>query len=633
MATHPLRREEERARVLLGSRIVVMAGIAVAGLLVLLAQSVRLQVVEHEHYSTRSQENRIRIRPLPPPRGLIRDRNGLILARNASLFSLEIVPEEAGDLDRVLRELRGIVPIGEEEETKFREQLGLFAAFESIPLRIGLDPREVAAFSVNRHDFPGVDIHARLVREYPYGAAMTHLLGYVGRIDSKEKERLAGDPDYAGSRYIGKAGVEKAWERELHGRAGAEQIEVDAHGRTVREVDADAPVSGADVYLGLDADLQLAAHAALAGQEGAVVAVDPRNGDLLVFASAPSFDPNPLVRGMDRESYRKLRESPYLPLLNRALRGQYPPGSVIKPFLGFAGLDRELALPSGKVLCAGRFRLGGTNYVYRDWKPEGHGLVDLEAALAQSCDIFFYRLALELGIERMHYYLTRFGLGAPTGVDLPWESAGLIPSPEWKQRARNQRWTRGETVITGIGQGYMLTTPMQLAAATATLSRRGVRLRPRAVVRLEDNGERRELPIDALPAVDTGRPEHWTRVVDGMEAVVHGERGTARHVGRGISYRIAGKTGTAQVVSRPRNVDRIDPETVARERRDHALFVGFAPIGDPRIAVAVVVEHGGSGSKAAAPIARAIIERYLGSGGVRPPSREPAAAAAAAGSG
>ena len=603
-------RERRRYR----SRVIVGSAIAGAGLLALFLRAGYLQVVQNEHYTTLSHENRIRIRPVPPARGLIRDRNGVVLARNSSVFSLEIVPEQTGGVERTLELLGEILAIDEGEEEKFRQQMQHLPGFESIPLKTRLDEREVAVFSVNRHRFPGVDIHSRLVREYPFGERLAHFVGYVGRIDVADRRRLEGNPHYRGTRYIGKTGVEHAWEEALHGFAGVEQVEVDARGRVVRTIDSTDPVPGADVTIGLDVELQVRAYAELSGKVGAIVAIDPRGGTLLAFASAPSFDPNPLVHGIDRRDFAKLSGAPGRPMFNRALHGQYPPGSVAKIFLAFAGLDQYLDLALGRVRCGGSYRLAGTSYVYRDWKPGGHGRVGLERSLAESCDVYFYELAFKLGITRIHQYLTEFGFGVSTGVDLPREATGLVPSREWKLATLGRPWTVGETIITGIGQGYMLATPLQLATGTAAVALRGTRYRPRAVIRIESNGVTEEVPPEKLAPVAARNERHWSRVVDGMEGVVHAGFGTARHIGEGLAYRIAGKTGTAQVVRQATRTRPDDLESIPWERRDHAFFAAFAPIEDPRIAVAVVVEHGGSGSRTAAPIARAIIDHHLNGG-------------------
>ena len=611
MSLHPLRRRAERERRRYRSRVIVGAGLAGAGLLALFLRAGYLQIVQHEHYTTLSHENRIRIRPTPPARGLVRDRNGVVLARNFSVFSLEIVPEQTPSVERTLGELRKVLSIDDAEEEKFRQQLQHAPAFESIVLKTRLDEREVAVFSVNRHRFPGVDIHTRLVREYPFGAALAHVVGYVGRINPTEQRRLRDDPNYRATRYIGKTGLEHSWERTLHGYAGIEQVEVDARGRVVRTIDSTHPVPGTDVTMGLDVDLQLRANAALSGQVGAIVAIDPNDGAVLAFASAPSFDPNPLVNGIDRRGYAALSGARGRPMFNRALHGQYPPGSVIKIFLAFAGLDQSLDLARGRIRCGGRYRLAGTTYEYRDWKAGGHGVIGLERSIAESCDVFFYELAYKLGIGRIHRYLTGFGFGSPTGVDLPGEAPGLVPSREWKLATLGRHWSAGETIISGIGQGYMLATPLQIANATATVARRGARFRPRAAIRIDANGGGRSMAPEQLPDVVAGDTANWTRIIEGMEAVVHAGYGTARRIGEGLTFRVAGKTGTAQVVHQATRTAYEDLASIPWERRDHALFAAFAPIDEPRIAVAVVIEHGGSGSRAAAPIARDIINHYL----------------------
>ena len=619
-ASHPLRQDEVRLRRRLRGRIYITAGFAVAALLGLMMQIANLQIVQHSHYATLSKENRIRVRPVPPSRGLIRDRNGAVLARNLLVFSLEIVPEEVGGIEDTLTRLRELLPIGEQEVRKFRREMQHRAAFERIALATRLTDREIAVFSVNRHRFPGVDVYPRSVREYPYGEALAHLVGYVGRIDSLEHRRLAADPDYRGARYIGKTGVEHEWEAALHGYAGMEHVEVDAKGRTVRLVESTEPVPGSDLYLNIDVDLQLLAHSLLADRAGAIVALDPRQGEVLAFASSPAFDPNLFAQGMSASEFARLNSARDRPLFNRALHGQYSPGSVVKPFIGLAGLEQARNFSRGMVMCAGSYRFPGSDYEFRDWKKGGHGLVDLEGAIAESCDVYFYLLADQLGIARIHRAMTAFGFGRPTGVDLPREASGLIPSRAWKRATHHRRWTRGETVITGIGQGYMLATPLQLAAGAAALAGRGVRYRPRAVGRVAAPGGDDVVPAEKLPPVIVPRARYWRRILDGMESVVHGPRGSARRVGHGLRYRMAGKTGTVQVVSKPRD-EKEEAKEVPWEQRDHALFVGFPPLETPRIAVAVVIEHGGSGGQTAAPIARAVIDRHLSGGTFTPGGR------------
>lgn len=633
MSVHPLRQDQARARRRQDSRLRIAAALAALVLLGLFARIVYLQIVQYEHYRTLSRENRIQVRPLAPSRGFILDRNGEVLARNASVFSLEMIPEQVGDLEQMLARLRDILALSEEQESAFRQELKRRARFERVVLKPRLDEEEVAVFSVNRHRFPGVDIQARWVREYPGGEALAHLVGYVGRIDADEKRRLARDSNYRATRYIGKTGVERFRERELHGWIGSEQVEVDARGRAVRVIETTPARAGADVHLGIDAGLQRAAYAELAGESGAIVALDPRDGTVLALVSAPSFDPNLLLSGLDAGGYARLGNDPRRPLFNRALHGQYPPGSTIKMFLAFAGLGEELGLASGRIWCSGEFRLEGSSHVYRDWRKGGHGQVDLKRAITESCDVYFYRLALDLGIARMRRYLNAFGFGERTGVDLMGEKTGLVPSREWKQATKGEPWVPGETVIAGIGQGYMLATPLQLAAGTATLARRGIRVRPRVVARIARDGVERETPVEHPAPVAARHEGDWERIVGAMEETVHGRRGTARRIAPGLAYRVAGKTGTVQVVQQATRTPPGGYRMIPRERRDHALFVAFAPVGDPRIALAVVVEHGGSGGEVAAPIARRLLDHYLGGENGREKSDELVRGLARAGEG
>jgi len=594
-------------------RVAAALGAVGATMLVLLFRLFQLQVLDHAHYSTWSQENRIAVVPVAPPRGLIRDRTGIVLAENRPTFTLELVPEAVGDLERTLRDLKALVGVSERDEASFRRILSRSPPFRSVPLRAGLEEDEVARLAVNRHRLPGVEVHARLTRHYPFGPLAAHVVGYVGRIDESDEARID-RRHYAATTHVGKVGVERSYERPLHGLPGHERVEVDAHGRVVRNLGHEDPVPGADLYLTLDLPLQAVAERAIGEATGAVVALDPRSGAIRAMASRPSFDPNPFVAGLEPDAYQALVDSAERPLFNRALAGQYPPASTIKPFLALAALDSGAEIVHRSIWDPGYFEFGGRRY--RNWKRGGHGFVDLAGAIAQSCDTYFYQLALELGIERMHEYLTRFGFGARTGVDLIGEAEGLVPSPAWKRAARGEPWSPGETVITGIGQGYLLSTPLQLAAATAAVAMRGVRFAPRIVGRVVA-GSRDESLVAPQPLspVELRHEDAWATVTSAMAEVVHGAAGTARRIGESAPVRIAGKTGTAQV----RALERTEGEPpAASDRRlvDHALFVAFAPAEDPMIAVAVVVEHGGSGSGAAAPIARQVIDAHLARLGV-----------------
>ncbi len=580
-----------------------------AGVLVL--RMVQLQVVEYEHFSTLSEDNRVKIVPLAPTRGLIYDRNGVALAQNTPTFTLEIVPENVDDMEKLLTELRDVVYITPEDIKRFRGMLRKKRRFQSVPLRYRLNELEVARFSVNRHRFPGVDVHARLTRSYPLGASSVHLLGYVGRISEEELQSVDA-AEYRGTTHIGKTGVEQAYEALLHGEPGLQHVETNAQGRILRVLERSDPTPGSNLHLTIDASLQAVAERALGSENGAVVAVDPATGALLAFASTPVYDPNLFVDGIDSRTYQNLLASPERPLFNRALNGQYPPGSTVKPFVGLAGLEHEHVSDEHEVFCPGWFRLPGRERRYRDWKKWGHGKVDVKRSIVESCDVFYYTLAHEMGITRLHDYLTLFGFGVRTGIDLHGESAGLMPSEEWKRRSRGQAWFPGETLITGIGQGFTLTTPLQLAMATATLSTRGVRLRPQVVLRRDDasahNGV--DLVPETLDTITPNLESNWQTVIEAMADVVHGEKGTARRIGVGVTYRIAGKTGTAQVFGIAQD-EEYDAEKVDKKLRDHALFIAFAPVENPRIALAVLVENGGSGSKTAAPIARKVMDHYF----------------------
>lgn len=562
-----------------------------------------LQVTSHAHYRDLAQENRVKIEPLVPTRGLILDRHGRRLAVNLPAFSLELTPELVDDLEATLAALGELVEISDSDLERFRSLAARQPAFERLPLRFRLTDDELARLAIDRHRFPGVDVQARLDRYYPYGAALAHALGYVGRINVAELQTL--DPvAYRGSTHVGKLGVEKAYEAQLHGVVGLQEVEVNAQGRELRVLKRTAPAPGQDLRLALDVDVQAAAIAALNGQHGAVVAIDVRDGGVLALVSEPAHDPNLFVHGISRDDYATLTASKARPLFNRALVGRYPPGSTIKPFLGLAGLASGTVSANQRKYCPGFYQLEGREHKYRDWKKQGHGPVDLHDAISQSCDVYFYGLAHELGIERMHDYLAGFGFGRATGIDVGGESPALLPSPAWKRAARNLPWYPGETLIAGIGQGFMQATPLQLAVATAQLARGGLAVTPRLVL------EPAAPPPPRPPPSVAFDPAHFRLVVGAMTDVVHGARGTARRIGQGAEYRIAGKTGTAQVFGIAQEA-KYEEEAVAKHLRDHGLFIGFAPADDPRIAVAVVVENGGSGSRAAAPVARAVMDRYL----------------------
>lgn len=588
----------------------IIAGLLVFGaVMVLVWRMAQLQVIDHAHFTTLSRENRVKVVPLPPTRGLIYDRNGVLLAQNRPAYSLEITPEQVGDLDQTLKQLAEVIEIDEEDLERFWKLKNRKRRFDSVPIRVNLSQDETAQFAVHRHRFPGVDIKAQLLRHYPHDVKTTHVLGYVGRISQRDVEQIDSS-NYSGTSHMGKNGVEKTYESALHGEVGLEQVEVNAAGRRVRTLEQTPPEPGVDVHLHLDIGLQEVAMEAFADNNGAVVAIDPRDGGILAFVSQPGFDPNLFVEGISRKDYASLQEDDNRPLYNRALHGQYPPGSTVKPFMGLAGLERGAITYDSSIYCPGFYQLPGNIHRYRDWKKSGHGPMDLDAAIVQSCDVYFYRLAYELGVDRLHEYLSQFGFGDRTGIDLTGESGGLLPSRDWKRRARRQPWYPGETLILGIGQGYFLTTPLQLAAATAAVANNGIFFTPHVVdyLRARDTGEVTPIPPSAR-TIPIGLQQNWEDVRAGMQHVVDSPRGTAKRI-RSDRYAIAGKTGTAQVFTVAQD-EEYDEETLEKKLRDHALFVAYAPADDPQIAVAVVVENGGHGGSVAAPIARRIMDAYL----------------------
>lgn len=584
---------------------------------ILAGQLVNLQVVRHAHYATLSDGNRMRLEPVPPARGMIHDRNGVVLARNLPSFTLELIPEQVEDIDETLRELSALVNVREQDLARFQRQLQRQRRFEPVPVRFQLSEEEVARFALNRHRFAGVDIRATLSRRYPLGELGAHVIGYVGAISEADLQRLD-TLRYRATTHTGKTGVERRYENVLHGTPGYRRVETNAEGRILRVLEYDPPAAGRDIYLTLDHRVQQAAEDALGDNSGAVVALDPRNGDVLALASRPAFDPNGFVDGIEQAKYQALEQHGQLPMFNRALRGRYPPGSTVKPFLAMAALEYEAEIASNEIDCQGAYTLPGGARRYRDWRREGHGRVGLHRAVVESCDVYFYQLAHELGIDRMHAFLHAAGFGRVTGIDLNGELAGLVPSREWKRETMNQAWYPGETIITGIGQGYLLSTPLQLAHLTSVLATRGQAYPPRVLMgTATGSGDDIEPPgANERVQVDVTEPAHWEAAIRAMVDVVHGARGTARSIGTGIPYRIAGKTGTAQVFTLTQDDEaRLDPEDVSAHLRDHAMFIAFAPADDPSIAVAVVVEHGGGGGGVAAPVARRVIDAWMNDAG------------------
>jgi penicillin-binding protein 2 len=596
---------------LVESRLFLNRIIAAFVLILLLASGlivrlVYLQIVGHEHYTTLAKDNSIKIEPLVPTRGIIYDRRGKVLADNTQSFSLELIPEQISDLNDTLNRLQKLLNISDEKIDQYQKQRKRQKRFVSTPLLISMTDEEIAKFAVVRPYFPGVDIQARLVRHYPYAELASHVVGYVGRINEAEMKSLP-IAEYRGSTHVGKIGIENTYETELHGKTGYAEIETNVQARAINTVNSVPPVPGENLYLSLDIDLQKTAYDALDGFNGAVVAIDIKTGGVLVFASRPGFDPNPFVIGIANDAYQSLQSSENQPLYNRALRGLYPPGSTIKPFIALAGLEYNAINAEHKLFCPGFYQLPNVSHHYRDWKKGGHGSVNMSEAITQSCDVYFYSLASMLGIDRMHNFLQHFGFGEKSGIDLVGEKQGLLPSREWKRGHRNQSWYPGETLITGIGQGYLQVTPIQLAKATATLANKGKVVTPFLVKNTATPAETdTELPVSDI----TVKPENINSIISAMVNVIHDPHGTAKGISKNITYQIAGKTGTAQVFNIKQDA-KYNENEIDFKLRDHALFISFAPADDPKIAVAVVVENGGHGGSVAAPIAGQVIKQFL----------------------
>lgn len=592
------------------TRLIVSVILIFAMALVLIIRLHYVQVVQTDRYVTLAQSNRINLMPVPPVRGRVFDRNGVVLAENFTVYNLEVTPDQISKMDKVIDDLARLVQITDRDVTRFKKLLKKRPGFERQTLRTNLTDAEAARFAANRQNFPGVELQARLQRHYPQGALTGHVLGYVGRISEQDLDTID-RAAYSGTEYIGKLGIESQYEDDLLGTVGVEQVETNAHGRIVRKLSRTPAKSGQDLFLSIDTRLQKAVFEAMGDWRGAVVAIEPASGDVLAMVSTPAYDPNPFVEGIDTKSYSQLRTDEGRPLLNRALHGRYAPGSTIKPFMSLALMEHG-AHPGHTVNCPGFYQLPGVKHKYRCWKRQGHGKMNMHDAVVQSCDVYFYKRSRELGITRMHKYLTSLGLGKVTGIDLEGEPSGLIPSKEWKRAVHDQPWYPGETIIAGIGQGYTLATPLQLASATAMLARRGQVANPRFVRSVMDpaTGETKDLGVVMTAPTEITSPVYFDKAIQAMEAVVHGKRGTARRIGADSPYRIAGKTGTAQVVA-IRQGEKYDEKKLDKKFHDHALFISFAPIDNPQIAVAVVAENGGGGSRTAAPIARKVMDSYL----------------------
>jgi penicillin-binding protein 2 len=591
-----------------------LAAVFVLALFALLAaRFVYLQVLQREHYTTLAEANRISIVPVVPNRGLILDRNGVVLAGNFSAYTLEITPARVQDLDQLIKDLSEVVEIAPKDLRRFKRLQEESKSFESLPIRTRLSDEEAARFAANRYRFPSVEIKARPFRHYPLGEQVSHVIGYIGRINDRDIDELKESGRYAnyrGSDYVGRTGIEKAYEEELHGVTGFEEVEVDASGRALRTLSRTPPVAGNNLTLSLDSKLQAVAEEAFGDFRGALVAIDPATGGVLALVSKPGFDPNLFVEGIDPQNWKALNESPDRPLNNRALRGMYPPGSTIKPFMALGALELKLRRPDETISDPGFYTLPGKSHRYRDWKPGGHGSVDLHKSVVVSCDTYYYGLAVDMGIDAIHKFLSQFGFGTRTGIDLEGELGGLLPSQEWKRKRFKERWYAGDTVSVGIGQGYLLATPLQLAFATAVMANNGTAFRPHVVKEVEDavTGDLRGIGV-APAYVAPFKLENVRLVKDAMVDVTR-PGGTAAKAGQNAGYEFAGKTGTAQVVAMKQG-EKYDESKVREEHRDHALFVAYAPADAPRIALAILVENGGHGGATAAPIARTVFDYYL----------------------
>ncbi|KAB5618633.1 MULTISPECIES: penicillin-binding protein 2 [Pseudomonas] len=601
-----LKDHEKDAR-LVRNRVVVGAVAIMLLVSVLIARLYYLQIIQYDYHSTLSENNRVHVQPIPPTRGLIFDRNGVIVADNRPSFSLTMTRERAGKWQEVLDTIIEVLELSEDDRALFERRMKQGRRpFEPVPILFELSEEQIARVAVNQFRLPGVEVAAQLVRHYPQGAHFAHSVGYVGRINEKELKSL--DPvNYSGTHHIGKTGIERFYEDDLHGQVGYEEVETNARGRVLRVLKRTDPIPGKDIVLSLDIKLQEAAEEALAGRRGAIVALDPRTGEVLAMVSQPSFDPNLFVTGISFKAYAELRDSIDRPLFNRVLRGLYPPGSTIKPAVAIAGLDSGVVNASSRVFDPGYYQLPNYDHKYRNWNRTGDGWVDLDVAIMRSNDTYFYDLAHKMGIDRLSAYMNKFGIGQKVSLDMFEESPGLMPSREWKRATRRQAWFPGETLILGIGQGYMQATPLQLAQATALIANKGKWNRPHLAKTIEGKQPVDENPMEDIVLRDKN---DWARVTHGMEQVMHGARGTARKAALGSQYRIAGKSGTAQVVAIKQG-EKYDRNKLQERHRDHALFVAFAPAEDPKIVVSVMVENGESGSGVAAPVVRQVMDAWL----------------------
>lgn len=591
-------------------RLAIAAGFVLAMFLLLAGRIVYLQVVKHGELYTLAEANRISIVPVAPNRGIIVDRNGIVLAHNYSAYTLEVQPHRIANLDSLIDEIATLVEITPRDRRRFKRLLEETKSVGTLPIRTRLSDEEIARFAAHRYRFPGVEINARLFRQYPQGEIFSHVVGHIGRINQREVEQLETDgliANYRGSDYIGKTGLEQYYERYLHGTTGVEEVEVDSGGRPVRTLSSTPAVSGHNLVLHLDARLQEVAYNAIGERRGSLVAIDPATGGVLAFVSKPGFDVNLFVDGIDSVNWNELNNSPDKPLVNRALNGTYPPGSTFKPYMALAGLTYGKRTPQQTIRDPGYFMFG--NHQFRDSRPGGHGIVDMYKSIVKSSDTYYYMLANDLGIDAIAKFMAQFGFGSRTGIDIAGESAGVLPSQEWKLRRFNTKWFPGETISIGIGQGYNAYTPLQLAQAIATLANDGVAYRPRIVSHIEDFRAQERTIIESQRARTLDlRRDHLAVVKNALVGVAR--EGTAARSFAGAAYVSAGKTGTAQVIGIKQGEKYVESK-VHEQLRDHSLYIAYAPAENPRIALAVIVENAGFGARAAAPVARKVLDYYL----------------------
>ena len=599
-------------------RAILALFVVTLAFVILLSRVYFLQVIEHERYSAISDRNRIQLQPVPPRRGLIYDRNGILLADNQPTFSVTLLREEISNIDETLEALSELIEISDRDIERFKQRLQQRRRpYETLPLRFRLTEEEIAKISVNYHNLPGVQVEADLIRYYPYGASAVHALGYVGRINERDLQTLD-STKYAGTDYVGKLGIERFYESILHGEVGYRKVETNARGRVLRILEQKDPSPGVDIQLSLDLRLQQFTEKLLEGRRASVVALDPNTGGILALVSTPTYDPNLFVMGISHADYAELQQDLDIPLFNRAVRGGYKPGSTLKPMMGLAAIDSGTIRPDYTIWDPGYYQITPGGRKYRDWRRGGHGRVNLPIAIAQSVNTWYYDVGHRMGNEVMARYLRKFGFGQITALDTPEAIVGVLPTVEWKSERLGEPWYPGDSVNMSIGQGYVVVTPLQLAISANVLANRGKWQQPRllkGVIEVADGEKKLTLPdiVNTRSVPDdivVKDPSFWDPIIKGMVDVVHGPTGTARRVGQGMQYKMASKTGTAQVVAIPDN-GRYKPEELSERNRDHALFIAFAPVEDPQIALAIVVENGGGGSSVAAPIARQIMDAWI----------------------